>query len=408
MLPGLRQRFATALGSLPSAYWYLWTGTLINRLGGFVAPFLALYLTGERGLSVSQAGFVVALFGAGSMASGPIGGVLADRLGRRVTLLAGLVFGAASMLALGLARDVGTIAALAFVLGLTADSIRPAVSAMVADVTAPADRARAFGLIYWAVNIGFALSSILAGFMSRLGYFSLFLADAATTLVYAAIVAWRVRETRPENADAVGKAQDSLWVVFRDPVFMAFFALSFLLCVCFEQSRVALPVAMAAHGHSNATFGAVIGLNGVLIVALQPFAARALSRFRRSQVLATSAVLVGFGFGVYTLGSSAAVYALGVALWTLGEIGVATYGMAIVAELAPVHLRGRYQGVFSMSWGLATMVGPVAGSLLADRFGSRALWSACLAAGVLIGAGHLSIAGARQKRLAELEAATPI
>ena len=43
---------------LPRTYWILWTGALINRLGGFVMPLLALYLTGERGLSVEQAGLV--------------------------------------------------------------------------------------------------------------------------------------------------------------------------------------------------------------------------------------------------------------------------------------------------------------------------------------------------------------
>src|SRR6266545_582950 len=63
--PSMRATF----GGLPGAYWALWTGTLINRLGGFVQPFLAIYLTTERGLGIDVAGTVVALLGAGSLAA---------------------------------------------------------------------------------------------------------------------------------------------------------------------------------------------------------------------------------------------------------------------------------------------------------------------------------------------------
>ncbi|RKG92041.1 MFS transporter, partial [Corallococcus sp. CA053C] len=65
-------------GGLPRTYWVLWVGTFVNRLGSFVAPFLALYLTRERGFSVEQAGLVVSLNGAGAVLAAPLGGMLAD------------------------------------------------------------------------------------------------------------------------------------------------------------------------------------------------------------------------------------------------------------------------------------------------------------------------------------------
>lgn len=60
-----RLRFLQKTG-LPGTYWFLWAGTVVNRLGGFVVPFLTLYLTGQRGISVAQAALMVSLFGAGS------------------------------------------------------------------------------------------------------------------------------------------------------------------------------------------------------------------------------------------------------------------------------------------------------------------------------------------------------
>src|SRR5262245_20175994 len=97
-------RIGQRIGELPGVYWTLWVGTLVNGLGGFVVPFLAPYLTRSRGFTVAEAGGVASLFGLGTMTAGPLGGVLADRVGRRATMLLGLFGGGAAMLALGFAE----------------------------------------------------------------------------------------------------------------------------------------------------------------------------------------------------------------------------------------------------------------------------------------------------------------
>src|SRR6478672_2445135 len=72
---------------LPSTFWWLWAGTLVNRMATFVVPFMALYLTQQRHLSVAWAGLVVSLFGAGGIGASLVGGMLADRIGRRPTMM---------------------------------------------------------------------------------------------------------------------------------------------------------------------------------------------------------------------------------------------------------------------------------------------------------------------------------
>src|SRR5262245_49608871 len=83
--PRLPLFLQSRIGGLPRAFWALWTGAFVNRLGTMVAPFLAFYLTGVRGLSVGATGAVLALFGLGSIFAHVIGGVLTDRVGRRAT-----------------------------------------------------------------------------------------------------------------------------------------------------------------------------------------------------------------------------------------------------------------------------------------------------------------------------------
>lgn len=133
----IRSRFSALTADLPAAYWFLWLGILINRLGSFVIPFLTLYLTSQRGISVSQAALTVSLFGAGSFAAQLTGGELADRLGRRPVLLTSLFIAPVAMIALGFARTLPLIGFFTLILGFFTDLYRPAMSAAVADAVPP-------------------------------------------------------------------------------------------------------------------------------------------------------------------------------------------------------------------------------------------------------------------------------
>src|SRR5438128_2407169 len=108
--PALMGRLRSAYAELPGVYWTVWLGTLVNKLGGVVVPFLALYLTRERHLSKALCGLIVACYGGGTVLAGLTGGVLADRVGRRATMLVSLFLGAAAMLGIGLARTLPAIA----------------------------------------------------------------------------------------------------------------------------------------------------------------------------------------------------------------------------------------------------------------------------------------------------------
>jgi MFS family permease len=407
----MRAHLHTMAGGLPRPFWILWTGTLINRMGTFVVPFLAIYLTQVRGFSLAQAGLVAALYGAGAACAGALGGVLADRFGRRVTMVAALGLGGLSMMALGLASRIEVIAPGAFLVALITEMYRPAVQAAIADLVPAGDRVRAFGLLYWVINLGFAIGVTLGGLLATVSYSLLFIFDGATSLLYAVLV-WRgVRETRPAvPAHAEGQPRLStlagFLAPFGDRTFVAFLALTFLTALVFMQGLTALPLDMTAHGVSRAAYGAVVGLNGLLIVVLQPFLGPPLARWNRSRTLAAGALLVGIGFGWNALAATALLYAIGVVLWTVGEMAVLPVANAMVADLAPVETRARYQGAYGVAFGLAACVAPALGSFVLQHLGSVALWTGCLAVGVLVAAGQMllarRLAHLRESRLAEV------
>jgi MFS family permease len=402
---GVRESVRSTVAGLPREFWWLWTGTLVNRAGAFVLPFLAFYLTDELDLSPSFVGLVLGAYGLGSIAASLGGGVLADRFGRRPVLLGSQVATSLNLVALGVTKDPALVLVLVGLFGLTSNTSRPAFAAMMADIVAPEDRVRAFSLNYWAINLGFAVAPALAGALASSGYLTLFLVDATTTLVFAVLVYLRVPESRPGDARAGDERPGTMADVLRDRVFMSFVLLAFGFGVVFMQHLSALPVQMRDDGLVPAQYGTVIALNGVLIVLVTVPLTRWLQRYPRSKVLAISSIFVGLGFGATAWASTPGEYAATVAIWTVGEVIGAAVGPAVVADLSPAHLRGRYQGVFGFSFALASLVAPLAGGWTYDHLGGSALWTACALVSFASGAGHLAIGPARRRRLAELRAA---
>jgi MFS family permease len=242
---------------------------LVNRLASFVGPFLALYLVRQHGYGPEAAGRVVALFGLGVLLSGPLGGALTDRVGRRATMLVGLGLGGACVAGLAFATAPAAIAALSLSASLFGETYRPAAMTVVADVVPVEDRARAYGLVYWAVNLGWAVSLSVAGFIAERSFFALFLADAATSIAFAVLVLRRIPETRPANLPREPLIE-GFATTLRDRAFVTFLGLHLAGLLVFSQFQLAAPLDMGRAGIGPAGFSALMALNGVGVVLLQP------------------------------------------------------------------------------------------------------------------------------------------
>jgi MFS family permease len=388
-------------GQLPRTYWFLVAGMFVNRVGAFVLPFLSLYLKDHERLSAGEISAVLACWGVGTIVAGLLGGHLADRWGRKPTMLLSLLGGAVVLAGLGSAHGAFALAALALAFGVVAELYRPAVAAAIADLVAPLDRPRAFGHLTWAYNLGFAVSPLLAGLLiDHAGYVWLFAGDAVTMVLAAVLLAGCVSETRPAAAslavDAGGNPTLS-GAPLRDRRFLPLLAAAFLLGTVMIQSLATLAHVMRTDGLGAATFGRVIALNGMLIALGQPWLVPQFERLGRYRVLPIAAAIFGCGFALHGLAGSTGGHVFAVVVWTLGEIALFPLCNAAVADLAPEHLRGRYQGTYWMAFATANVVGPPAGLSLLALLGPLG-WGASLAAAGALGGIALAVAGQRVPR----------
>lgn len=407
---------------LPSTVYVLCLGTFINRAGTLLLPFLTIYLTRELGFSVKFASLGMGAIGFGSIIGSLVGGHLADRFGRRRVMLISLFGGATVLILFGYLTSPFSIIAALILFASLSDMYRPAASAMLGDLVPSERRPYAFGLMYFAINLGFPFGTVLGGMLAEFWFRALFWVDAVTAALYAVIILMFVKETLPKSQERMSDSSDiqsprvqdkteANPVVARnasrhilgDRPFLIFCLGTLLLGLSYVQSFSTLPMFMQVHGIDVRQYGRLIAINGVMIVLIQIPLTSWMRKYNRVTFVCLAATITGIGFGATALGQSASFFAFTIMVWTLGEIMLAPYSHSIVTDMAPVAYRARYLGVFTMCFSSASMIGAPLGGLVLDVYGGSFLWGGTLvlglAATVLFASIHRHIATGSAKPL---------
>jgi MFS family permease len=366
----------TLLRRLPPAVRLLIAGALVNRIGGFIVPYLAIVLRREFQLSASEVGLLLTGYGAGSLVSVLVGGVVADRLGRRLAMMVSLFAGGGLACLMGGAPSIRVFVPLLVAFGFVADLYRPAASSVIGDLLAPAQRAVGFAALRTAINLGFAVGMAVGGLLADWSWRVMFVADGATTILYGLIIYFFVPETRPAHGGReAGHPVPTGPSPWRDPVCLQLALVSFCFALAFHTNVTALALTITVTaGYPAPVYGSLVGLNGLLIVLFEISATEALRRFRRLRVAALGMLLVGIGYGITGLVWHWAWFLLTVVLWTAGEILSTPQQLAFIADWSPAESRGRYLSLIQATWSLATAVNPVLFLPLYARLGERAFW----------------------------------
>lgn len=366
---------------LPRSLWILFAGTFLNRFGSFVSVFLVLYMT-SKGYTAVQAGLAAGAYGLGSLSASFSGGYLTDRLGRRATIILSMFSSAATMLALSQAPTLFVIILLTGLAGLTSELYRPASSALLADLVPPEQRVSAYAWYRLAVNLGVAIGPAAAGLLISRSSLLIFLGDALTSIAFGLLALFALPESKPRTTDQ-NLEQTGLWKTLRDDHRYVLFLLgSTLLAFVYFQRLSTFALQIQAYGLSSAIYGFLLSVNGVVIIVLELPISNITRRFPAQPVIAIGWLLIALGFGLIAAAHTIALLILTVVIWTLGEMVHSPVSAAYVANLAPAHLRGRYQGIWGMMWSAGLILGPTLGTAVFSR-SPPAIWLLCGMLGLL-------------------------
>lgn len=389
--PSVRPTLRRNLRGLPREAWILFAGTFINRLGTFVLPFITLYLRGE-GYPAPVAGMGLAAYGVGAFAAQAAGGLLADRLGRRNTIVWSMIGSGACALALTQVHDLWPVVVVVTLMGFLGELYRPASSALIGDLIEPQARVAAFSAQRLMLNLGWAIGLALGGLLFDRSAALLFVGDAVTSFLFGTIALVALphgRRTAKHEERELGTARASIGA---DRGFLLGMASVFTVAAVYMQSASSFPLHVEDLGYSATTYGLLLAVNGVLVVLLELPITSWTQHRPRTQMMALGGLWVGLGFATLSVFSSIPGLTAMVVIWTLGEIVESPATSAFVVERAPPHARGRYQGMLGSMYGLAAIVSPVLGTSI-YHVSPSTLWLGCglVAAGgsyLALRAGH--------------------
>src|SRR5262245_32033767 len=404
---------------LPGQVWLLQIGGLTNSFGnGLALPFLVIYLHNVRGFSLGTSGLIVAVSSAGQLTPGVHVGPAIDRFGARRMLALGLVMQAVGYGLLPFVREPWQAFALVAFEGAGSACFWPSQPTLVSGLTPAARRHAAFAQQRLTMNLGIGLGGLVGGLIAHVRdphtFTVLFTLDALTFLAYVFIVVL-VRDPPTHHDEAAGRA--SYAAVASDKTFVGLWTLNFLFVMAGYSLFNLLPQFARDQSHvSEREIGLIFAVNTAVIVVVQLPLSHWLEGRRRMRALALMPALWAVAWllvdatGAW-LEATAAFLAFAVAAGLLGA-GECFHGpahQALVADIGPPHLRGRYFAVHSLSWGLAGTVGPAVGGfiLAAAPF---ALWPAAAAVCLLSALGALALERfipPRLRRIPREEASIP-
>ncbi len=382
---GMIQRVRGTITDFPPQFWILFGGMLVNAVGSsLIFPFFTLYVRQRFGVPMATIGVTIAAMAGVGLISGALGGALADRFGRKTLMVGGLMLVGVSSFIMGVVDSLVAFAAVAIFINFISPFFRPASQAMVADMVEPKKRARAYGLMRVAFNLGVAIGPAVGGFLAEQSYFTLFVGDAVTSLIFAFIILFFIVETKPEVAEEERAAHGAGYgPLLRDTPFLIFCLVSIAVTVVYAQMNSTWPVYMKEnYGITERQYGLMMSLNAAMVVLFQFPITGFTERYARTAMLALAAVFYGVGFGLVGFVSTAAFFALAIAIWTVGEMVHVPVAQAYVADVAPEDMRGRYMGASGLTWGVGWSLGPLLAGLMMDLGDARYVWYGCLIVGL--------------------------
>ncbi len=381
--------------NLPGSVYALSIARVINSTGNFVLPFLTLYLTEKAHFTTQFAGFIVTL---SSLAGGSgmiLEGKLADHFGRKkifilMNLACAFIFSVCLLYKNN--QIIPWLIALAnfFIIGSW-----PLQNAIVADLTGPSNRKAAFSLTYLGNNLGFAIGTMIAGYLFNNHIAWLFIGNIIANLLSVALIIFYVPETLPakgnlpmpgKSLSGLEKSQsgNSFILLIKRPELVWFSLVTVIYYFIFTQQLFSLPLYLnELFGKKGPGFyGMVMSTNGLVIVAATIFITALTHRIKPILNITASGVFYATGLGLLYFARSLPVFIACAVIWTFGEILGVTNTNVFINSHTPVSHRGRFNGIISFITGTGYSLSPLIMGIYIRYHSIRSVWAVMFFLGI--------------------------
>lgn len=376
----------------------LFLGTLFGAFGsGVTFALFVLYCQHIRHIPVDTAAFILTWEALLGVALAPAYGTLIDRHGPSIVLTVTMPINALGIMSIGFASTVPALVAVGTLLAVTNAGLWSAFTVLITRIVSPDHFQDAFGINFWLLNIGIGLGAIIGtqvADLSDLRSFQLLYLVSGTLAMADAVMVFTLRRYggRSEAPSTEEQSAEGWRTVLADRRMVRFTLAALVMMVCgYGSVEAGIPLFVVDVAHLQVhVVGLLIFFNTFTIIVAQLFVLGGVRGKSRSLLLGVVGLLWGGSWLLATssleVGAVVAVVALclGQVLFATGETIFQPTAPAMVNALAPEHLRGRYNSLVGMVWGVAGAIGAAVAGLFFQYHAGRA-WTLVLAAGAVLG-----------------------
>jgi predicted MFS family arabinose efflux permease len=393
--------YKKAFSGLSKESWYLSLVMLINRSGTMVVPFLTIYCTQKLNFSIVQAGMIMALFGLGSVFGAFIGGKITDKVGFYYLQVGALISGGFMFMTLSFLETFFSLAIGTFILSMCNEGFRPANSSAVAHYSTEKTRTRSYSLNRMAINLGWSFGGAMGGFIASIDYHLLFFVDGFTNILAALILIKLLPAVKKAKINLKEHDKPVLASAYRDKLYLAFIILSTLFASCFFQLFTLQPVFFKSEWNLSEQFiGGLMAMNGLLIVGVEMLLISRIDGKKPPLFFVGIGIMItGFAFSLLNILPAMAFAAvISILFISLGEMFSMPFMNTFWTSRSNSNNRGEYAALYTISWSIAQIIGPIYGALLIRHGGYSLLWWSICGICILSSLGFFTLNHLNQKK----------
>lgn len=379
--------YKNSFRGLSPEVWWLALITFINRAGTMVLPFLTLYLTKELQFSLAQVGWIMSIFGVGSLIGSWLGGKLTDKIGFYSVMFWSLFISGLMLISLQFITTFTGFSIAIFLTMLVADMFRPATYVAVKAYSKPENQTRTLTLVRLAVNLGFTFGPFLGGIIIALvSYKGLFWVDGLTCII-AILLFKRVLKSKSAIVKTPETGKDiSTSSPLKDKSFMMLLVIVFIMALIFFQLFTTLPIFYRdVYGLSELQIGLFMALNGGLIFIFEMPIIHKLEETSISKIklITVGLLLFSLSFFVLITVQWIGILLISMILISFGEMFGFPFTNTFAISRATKGKEGKYMAMFTMAFSLAHIFSAKLGMYIVDVAGFNANWIAMGILGIL-------------------------
>ncbi len=401
MLPAFLNYVNQAFSGIAPKVWLLSFVSFINRSGAMVICFLTLYLTDHLHFSLTDAGYMMACYGLGSIVGAYLGGYWTDKYSFQPVQLSTLLFSGVTLLVLMQQTSFWSISLWLFLFNLSSEAFRPANQVAIRMNSSDENRTRAFSLMRVAVNLAISFALVVGGFLIGIGWHLIFLVDSLTCFAAAVLIFLYIpssgepKKESPKTQDRVGEHIEKTNSAYKDKNYLLFTVLTFFSAMVFMQILWTVPKFFhQIYTWSEKYIGIVSALNGAIVMGVEMLLIFKIEG-KRSNIwfMRLGTLCYAMAYVMFLLPTSMALLAaiLYMLFISFGEMFVMPFSSSWVTKRAPQATVGQYLALYTMAYSVSNVVAPIFGTQIIDRFGFSALWCSLvvISAGTWFGFRHL-------------------